>query len=144
MGAFMSFDTPDAPGLIRVSRGRLTPMRFPANVWDYRVPDGPIRFEIWGSDFGAHVEEYDTLEHAMARFADFALPVWRDNIARLVDRRCMMILGYNADEHARKAWGPYGCWFGVEATFTMLAKLHDPIEVAVWETMAKELPWAES
>jgi hypothetical protein len=43
---------------------------------------------------------------------------------------------------ATEAFGPWGWWAGVEAAFDILTRFHDPMEVAVWETIAKEGGWS--
>jgi hypothetical protein len=83
-------------------------------------------------------EEWDLLEGAVARFADLCLPQWSEYTASIVDSYRTFVLHYGYTDLHREFAGPYGFWAGCQRPFELLAQYHDPMEVAVWETMARE------
>lgn len=70
-----------------------------------------------------------------------ALPVWPYWHWNIVDDLRTVVLGYSTTDESFSEYGPWGWWVGVEAAFEVLARHHDPMEVAVWETIAKERAW---
>lgn len=116
----------------------------PFNLWNYE-PRGPEYMVHVHALFyyprGVYLTEvYDSLDHALDRFADVCLPMIFDHAAYVLDSRGVTVLRYAYGETARAAFGPMGDWLGVQRPFEMLAERWDPMEVAVWETMAREHP----
>jgi len=121
------------------------PFRYPANMWDYE-PCGPVfRFELYHAEtIGASpqiFEMWDGFDNVMDRFASFGLPQWWGSFCWVLDSNDVVILGYASGHDHREGCGPYGWWIGVGASFKALEARYDQMEVAVWETMARETVW---
>ena len=124
-------------------KGRQVPLvsqrRLPEFLWDYQ-PIGPT-FTIESVVNGiGEAAEFDSLDETIQAFAEQALPIWPYCHWQVLDEKRVVILGYSATVEATESFGPWGWWAGVEAAFEILARVHDPMEAAVWETMAREHP----
>lgn len=124
-------------------KGRQVPLvrqrRLPEFLWDY-TPVGPT-FTIESVVNGiGEAAEFDSLDETIEAFAEQALPIWPYCIWNVVDTERVVILGYSGQVEATESFGPWGWWTGVAAAFEILARFWDPMEVAVWETMAREHP----
>jgi hypothetical protein len=113
--------------------------RWLRNAWTYE-PRGPSFFVelIRLHDSKGQFEEWNLLEGAVARFADLCVPQWSDHQASIVDSYRTQVLGYGFGDIHRDVHGPYGWWFGCQRSYELLAQYHDPMEVAIWETKARE------
>ena len=122
----------------------LVPYEYPAYIWDYEPSGPPYRFELHGNKVDSPLrtfESWSTLEAAVNRFVNRALPQFYPAHAFVLDSAGMAVLGYNTTPDATTVRGPYGWWFGVRAAFEVLERFHDPMECAVWEIQAKETVW---
>lgn len=123
----------------------VTPFWFPEDDWHYRPQAGSFRYEMHG-DYTESVwhgvfEVWGSLDEAIARFASHGLPQREGSYCWVLDSANVVILGYVTSVEAALQQGTHGWWIGVEAAFQELERLHDPMEVAIWETMAKEYVW---
>jgi len=113
-------------------------------MWGY-TPVGPrFRYELHGDHVDTSLRIFEVwagLDGVIERFAEHALPQKSGTYCFVLDQAGVAILGYDTTTAACQTLGPYGRWFGVEAAFSRLEARHDPMECAVWETMAKEYVW---
>lgn len=121
-----------------------TPFLFPEARWDY-TPVGMCRYELHG-DYTESVwhgvfEIWSDLDEAVTRFAEHGLPQRPGTYCWVLDSNDVVVLGYDTSERGLRHDSAYGWWIGVGAAFLELERLHDPMEVAIWETMAKEYVW---
>ena len=121
----------------------LVPYRYPVNLWDYTPAGPPYRFDLHGTNIDTSLrvfESWSTLESVVERFAAKAIPLWYPAYGFVLDSNDMVLVCYDTTPEAMRC-GPYGCWMGVQAGFEVLERYHDPMEVAVWETQAREAEW---
>lgn len=112
--------------------------RWPLGKWEYR-PRGPqFTVQHFDLNLSGGFETYGTLEEAVFRFADYAIPQWLDTHFWVIDGDGMIILGYSFTPDAKALCGPSGWWYGVRVAFEMLEHLTDPMSAAIWETIARE------
>ena len=129
-------------GLVELRPHPRLPHIWPYNRWDHEpvghcTVDLVTRLSFAGPTL---FETYDTVEHAVDRFVDRLLPqVWNGHVL-VTDEDDVIVLGYIFHEEARQECGPYGWWFGVRRGFELLEQRWDPMEVAIWETIAREQP----
>jgi len=121
------------------------PCRLPANMWNYE-PRGPrFRFELYDSEEpnpkSGIFEIYEGFDAVLDRFASYGLPQWYNKFCWVLDSNDTVVLGYGCGSVNRHRFGPYGWWIGVEVAFRLLEQRYDPMEVAVWETQAREAVW---
>ena len=118
------------------------PVIWPHNLpWDHPPVGNEFFISLCTERFlsGPHLDErYRGLDNAVARFAQMMLPQVWNGMASVQDERGVIVLMYQFTPLARDLIGPYGRWVGVKAGFDALAEHWDPLEVAIWETMARE------
>lgn len=116
--------------------------RFPRNIWDYSVAGPHFSIEYANEDAtDGGAEAWKGVDAVVARFVELAVPVWPHWHWHVVDQDRTVVLGYSATEQAFEEFGPWGWWCGVQEAFDVLSRHHDQMEVAVWETIAKERAW---
>lgn len=121
--------------------GETPQFRYPRNVFETYQPVPPFRFH-----FGAYAkrpmfsEDWMSLEAAMHRFGDFALPVQDNHVAFIIDSQLMMVFGYGTTDEMVEFWGRNGIWLGCGKAYRIAADLEimDQLELAVCEGIARE------
>lgn len=135
------FRTLEGPrGLLPPLGERMRPLRFLYGNWGYTPRDGVFVLDIASMTDGSLIqEEFTSLQEAVDRFAELALPVQTGWSAKVVDSRVSVLLMY-IDEGARSARRyPDGNWAGCAAGFAALEATGaaHPVDLALWETIAR-------
>ena len=136
-----SIDASEYPGLL-FTYPPGGPLRVPRNMWGYEPAGTQVGVEMRrDKEAGPPVGdawEFASLNDAARFFAGVGLPPWTDHHWIVIDSTRTILLGYSFTMDIEARYGPYGRWVGVEAGFRALEQHHDPMEVAVLETMARE------